>query len=349
MDDAAAVGPTRSADLEGLRPARRGGDKPKTAMHSQPTSKTIEPLSQTRRAHSGRASPVSRPIPRSTEPAGYLLAGERLAELYLRELDTAPRLTREQEIELARRVESGDAEALRQLVAATGWLVAHFARRHRGMGLELFDLVQEGNIGLMRAAETFDVRRGFRFATYAGWWVRQSMGRAIANQGRTVRLPVHLRHLLRRINRTRQSFAQRHGREPDRRELAERLGVPVETVSTLVALAPAPVSLDAPMRDDESGSLEETMADEQAPSPEQVAADGELREEVRRALATLPEREQRILRMRFGVGSRSGQSLQQVGKQFHLTRERIRQIERRALDRLRHGACGCRLRALSGR
>ena len=309
--------------------------------HKRPHT-AAEPVPSRRSRSAGRQT-----TNRRRTGAGRLVSSDRLAELYLCELDATVRMSREEEAEMAARIEQGDEAALLQLVTAHGWLVSHFARRHRGLGLDLLDLVQEGNLGLMRAAETFDHRRGFRFATYAGWWVRQSMGRAVAKTGRVIRLPVHMRHALLRLRRTRQMFTQRHGREPETHELAALADIPLETVTALLSVATSPISLDAPLHDDGVATIEDAIEDPTAEDPEHQAMLAELQAEVREALASLPEREQQILRRRFGVGRRSSQSLQQVGDAFQLTRERIRQIESRALGRLRRGVHGERLRSLA--
>lgn len=266
----------------------------------------------------------------------------------LDELDRTRRLTRQAEWRLAERIAEGDGAALLELLTAHRWLVAHFARRYQGMGLQLGDLVQEGNIGLLRAARGFDRRRGFRFATYAAWWVRQAMGRAVTNQGHAVRLPVHLRHAERRLRRARADLEQRHGHTPEPAELAAQAGVSAEVLVALESTLHTPLSLETPSRPEEDGSsLAERLADEHATNPEREALRNRLRSEVLRALACLTEREQQILRMRFGVGRRGGLSLRQVGEAFDLTRERIRQIERRALGKLRRGEHGRRLRSLA--
>jgi RNA polymerase primary sigma factor len=317
-------------------------------MSDDPTASQAPPASFRTHSSQPAASRQIRLAPRLSAQTGPVADGEILGLRYLRQLDRTPRISREDEMLLALRIEHGDPDALLQLVAAHGWLVSHFARRYQGMGLELYDLVQEGYIGLMRAARGFDRRRGYRFATYAAWWVRQSMGRAVTNQGHTVRIPIHLRHAQRRLSRARHDFAQLHGREPLPEELATDASVTVEVLEALQETLRFPVSLETPLRAEEGNSLEDRLADEQALDPEEEAVREDLREEVRRALGALTEREQQVLRLRFGVGRRSAQSLQQVGNLFHLTRERIRQIERRALGKLRRGAHGRRLQTLTG-
>jgi RNA polymerase primary sigma factor len=286
--------------------------------------------------------------PRLSARPGRTVSGEQLGAAYLHELDRTARITRQQEALLALRIDQGDGDALLQLVAAHGWLVSHFARRYRGMGLELLDLVQEGHIGLMRAARGYDRSLGYRFATYAAWWVRQAMGRAITNQGHAVRLPVHLRHAQRRLRREQSQFEQLYGRQPEPEELAQRAGMTADVLEALRTVLRYPLSLETPTREDESNRLEEHIVDDSSPNPEQEAVLRDLRSEVRQALATLTDREQQVLRLRFGVGRRAGQSLQQVGDAFHLTRERIRQIEHRALCKLRRGAHGRRLKTFTG-
>lgn len=315
-----------------------------TSMNDDSPPHHTQHLARGRPAHSkGPAQLAPRPAP----PTGRALSSEQLDQMFLRQLDATPRLSRREEVRLVRRIAEGDDGALVELVASHGWLLSHFARRYRGMGLEVIDLVQEGHIGLLRAAASFDAARGYRFATYAAWWVRQAMGRAVTNQGHAVRLPVHLRHAQRRLRRARSQFEQLHGRAPEPEELARWAGLTADAVETLDGVPRFPLSLETPPWDDGAPSIEERLPDERSMGPEEAVVRRRLQAEIREALGTLSEREQQVLRMRFGVGRRAGQSLQQVGTAFHLTRERIRQIERRALHKLRRGVHGRRLRAFT--
>jgi RNA polymerase primary sigma factor len=322
-------------------------------MNDDPRPSQAKPV---QRRHAPRATCARhglRLAPRLSAPSaqsaqrGQAVTGEQLGASYLHELDRTARITRQQEALLTLRIDQGDGDALIQLVAAHGWLVSHFARRYGGLGLDLLDLVQEGHIGLMRAAQGYDRSLGYRFATYASWWVRQAMGRAITNQGHAVRLPIHLRHAQRRLRRVQSQFEQLHGRRPEPEELAQRTGMTADVLEALQTVLRFPLSLETPVWEDDSSRLEEHIVDDSSPDPEQEAVLENLRAEVGQALATLTEREQQILRLRFGVGRRAGQSLQQVGEAFHLTRERIRQIEHCALGKLRRGAHGRRLRSFT--
>jgi len=250
---------------------------------------------------------------------------------------------------LHERLRAGEAEAQearRRLVEANLRLVMHIAKWHTGYGLAFLDLVQEGNMGLMKAVEKFDHRRGFKFSTYATWWIRQAMGRAIANQARTIRLPVHANAFLRKLSRVSQGLIQELGRQPTLEEVSERLGIGVHHVRRLLKAARRPVSLEMPIDEDRKRSLADLVEDPDSLQPSADADRRSLERQVRRVLATLSPREEQILRMRFGIGGAPPMILEDIGREFDLTRERIRQIEARALDKLRHPSRRRLLRSL---
>lgn len=235
-------------------------------------------------------------------------------------------------IEAGRRIAD---RAKSELVEANLRLVVLFAKRHKGQGLQLLDLIQEGNIGLMRAADKFDHRRGVRFSTYAAWWVKQQLTRAVADQGKTIRIPVHLVESRRKVTRAQKRFAQEHGREPDDAELAEASGVVAERVKVVNELAPEPVSLEAPLGSEGEATVGDFVSDMSTPAPDELIAQTRMCEETRGLLNALSPREQEVLRMRFGLDGRSERTLQEIGEMLSLSRERVRQIEAEALRKLR--------------
>jgi RNA polymerase primary sigma factor len=270
----------------------------------------------------------------ATSPAD---AGESDAVMtYLREIGRVPMITHEREIELAKRIESGDRDAMKQFILANLRLVVSIAKRYVGRGLTLLDLIQEGNIGLIRAVQRYDWRRGHRFSTHATWWIRQAISRAVADKGRTIRLPVYVNTALNRIRRERQRLLQELGREPTEQELSEATGLDPLRMVELQSAPGAPVSLELPVGEDEEQELGDVLADTESASPEDVATTQTLKDEVQRVLeSVLTPREQLVLQLRFGLGNGQAHPLEQVGRELGITRERVRQIEAGALAKLR--------------
>src|SRR5579859_1109257 len=264
-------------------------------------------------------------------------AGESDAVMtYLREIGRVPMITHEREIELAQRIERGDRDAMKQFILANLRLVVSIAKRYVGRGLTLLDLIQEGNIGLIRAVQRYDWRRGHRFSTHATWWIRQAISRAVADKGRTIRLPVYVNTALNRIRRERQRLLQELGREPTELELAEATGLDPIRMVELQAAPGAPVSLELPVGEDEEQELGDVLADTESASPEDIATTQTLKDEVQRVLeSVLTPRERLVLQLRFGLGNSQAHPLEQVGRELGITRERVRQIEAGALAKLR--------------
>ncbi len=264
-------------------------------------------------------------------------AGESDAVMtYLREIGRVPMITHEREIELAKRIEAGDRDAMKQFILANLRLVVSIAKRYVGRGLTLLDLIQEGNIGLIRAVQRYDWRRGHRFSTHATWWIRQAISRAVADKGRTIRLPVYVNTALNRIRRERQRLLQELGREPTEQELADATGLDPIRMVELQAAPGAPVSLELPVGEDEEQELGDVLADTESASPEDIATTQTLKDEVQRVLeSVLTPRERLVLQLRFGLGNSQAHPLEQVGRELGITRERVRQIEAGALAKLR--------------
>ncbi len=273
-------------------------------------------------------------------------AGESDAVMtYLREIGRVPMITHEREIELAQRIEMGDRDAMKQFILANLRLVVSIAKRYVGRGLTLLDLIQEGNIGLIRAVQRYDWRRGHRFSTHATWWIRQAISRAVADKGRTIRLPVYVNTALNRIRRERQRLLQELGREPTELELAEATGLDPVRMVELQGAPGAPVSLELPVGEDEEQELGDVLADTESASPEELATTQTLKDEVQRVLeSVLTPREQLVLQLRFGLGNGQAHPLEQVGRELGITRERVRQIEAGALAKLRQPPVLDRLR-----
>ena len=263
---------------------------------------------------------------------------------YLKEIGRVPLLSAEEEGVLARAAQAGDADARRQLSEANLRLVVSVAKRYAGRGLPFLDLIQEGNLGLMKAAEKFEPDRGFKFSTYATWWIRQSITRAIADQGRTIRIPVHLVENINRVKKTAGELLRKNGREPTAEEIAVRLEMEPERVRELLQLAQEPISLETPVGEEEDAHLEDFIQDEEAGIPVDEAGRQLLRQELMNVLKSLTPREERVLTLRFGLEDGQARTLEELGKEFNVTRERIRQIEAKALRKLRHPSRAKRLR-----
>lgn len=256
--------------------------------------------------------------------------------MYLKEIGRVPLLKAEQEMNLAQRIEMGEDEAKKQLVEANLRLVVSIAKRYVGRGMLFLDLIQEGNLGLMKAVEKFDYRKGFKFSTYATWWIRQAITRAIADQARTIRIPVHMVETINKLSRIQRSLLQTLGREPTPLEVAEEMDIPVERVIEIMKVAQEPVSLETPIGEEDDSHLGDFITDEEAESPEESASFVLLREHLDGILNTLTDREEKVLRLRFGLNDGRPRTLEEVGQEFGVTRERIRQIEAKALRKLRH-------------
>lgn len=264
--------------------------------------------------------------------------------MYLKEIGRIPLLSSEEEIELAKRMEEGDEEAKKKLSEANLRLTVSIAKRYSGRGMQFLDLIQEGNLGLIKAVEKFDYRKGYKFSTYATWWIRQSITRAIADQARTIRIPVHMVETMNRVNRTSRRLLQEYGREPTSEEIAEAMNLPVERVLEISKISQEPVSLETPIGEEEDSHLGDFIQDEHIPVPADEAAHTLLREQLEKVMDTLSEREQKVLALRFGLEDGKPHTLEEVGREFQVTRERIRQIEAKALRKLRHPTRSRKLR-----
>lgn len=264
--------------------------------------------------------------------------------MYLKEIGRIPLLSSEEEIELAKRMEEGDEEAKKKLSEANLRLTVSIAKRYSGRGMQFLDLIQEGNLGLIKAVAKFDYRKGYKFSTYATWWIRQSITRAIADQARTIRIPVHMVETMNRVNRTSRRLLQEYGREPTPEEIAEAMNLPVERVLEISKISQEPVSLETPIGEEEDSHLGDFIQDEHIPVPADEAAHTLLREQLEKVMDTLSEREQKVLALRFGLEDGKPHTLEEVGREFQVTRERIRQIEAKALRKLRHPTRSRKLR-----
>ena len=256
--------------------------------------------------------------------------------MYLKEIGKVPLLSAEEEIELAKRMENGDQAAKKRLAEANLRLVVSIAKRYVGRGMLFLDLIQEGNLGLIKAVEKFDYTKGYKFSTYATWWIRQAITRAIADQARTIRIPVHMVETINKLIRVSRQLLQELGREPTPEEIAEEMNMPVERVREILKISQEPVSLETPIGEEEDSHLGDFIQDDNVPVPADAAAFTLLKEQLIEVLGTLTEREQKVLRLRFGLDDGRARTLEEVGKEFNVTRERIRQIEAKALRKLRH-------------
>ena len=256
--------------------------------------------------------------------------------MYLKEIGKVPLLSAEEEIELAKRMELGDQDAKKRLAEANLRLVVSIAKRYVGRGMLFLDLIQEGNLGLIKAVEKFDYRKGYKFSTYATWWIRQAITRAIADQARTIRIPVHMVETINKLIRVQRQLLQELGREPYPEEIAKEMQLPVDRVREIQKISQEPVSLETPIGEEEDSHLGDFIQDDNVPVPAEAAAFTLLKEQLTEVLDTLTEREQKVLRLRFGLDDGRARTLEEVGKEFDVTRERIRQIEAKALRKLRH-------------
>ena len=256
--------------------------------------------------------------------------------MYLKEIGKVPLLTAEEEIEIAKRLETGDEEAKKKLSEANLRLVVSIAKRYVGRGMLFLDLIQEGNLGLIKAVEKFDYRKGFKFSTYATWWIRQALTRAIADQARTIRIPVHMVETINKLIRVSRQLLQQYGREPTPEEIAKEMGISESKVREIIKIAQEPVSLETPIGEEEDSHLGDFIPDDDAPAPAEAASFALMKEQLLDVLDTLTPREEKVLRLRFGLDDGRQRTLEEVGKEFNVTRERIRQIEAKALRKLRH-------------
>ncbi len=257
-------------------------------------------------------------------------------KMYLKEIGKVPLLTREEEVELAKKIEAGDEEAKKHLAEANLRLVVSIAKKHIGRGMSFLDLIQEGNLGLIKAVEKFDYTKGYKFSTYATWWIRQSVTRAIADQGRTIRVPVHMIENINKLVRTQRQLVQDLGREPTPEEIAETMDIEIDKVMDMMRIAQKPISLETPIGEEEDSQLGDFIEDDHIDTPVELTTQIFLREQLFEVLETLTPREQEVLKLRFGLDDGRARTLEEVGKVFDVTRERIRQIEAKALRKLRH-------------
>ena len=256
--------------------------------------------------------------------------------MYLKEIGKVPLLTAEEEVELAKRMEAGDEYAKQKLCEANLRLVVSIAKKYMGRGMLFLDLIQEGNLGLIKAVDKFDYRKGYKFSTYATWWIRQAITRSIADQARTIRIPVHMVETINKLIRVSRQMLQEKGREPSPDEIAEEMGISAEKVREILKIAQEPVSLETPIGEEEDSHLGDFIPDEDAPAPADAAAFTMLKEQLVDVLSTLTDREQKVLKLRYGLGDGRARTLEEVGREFDVTRERIRQIEAKARRKLRH-------------
>lgn len=299
------------------------GDGPATSLES-------------RQAEKEGGTPCGRPEAEVDLSVPEGVAIDDPVRMYLKEIGRVPLLTAEEEIELAKRIEQGDEEAKRELAEANLRLVVSIAKRYVGRGMLFLDLIQEGNLGLIKAVEKFDYRRGYKFSTYATWWIRQAITRSIADQARTIRIPVHMVETINKLIRVSRQLLQELGREPTPEEIGQEMEISVEKVREIIKVAQEPVSLETPIGEEEDSHLRDFIEDEDALAPVEAASSILLREQLEEVLETLTPREKEVLRLRFGLDDGRARTLEEVGQKFNVTRERIRQIEAKALRKLRH-------------
>ena len=285
----------------------------------------------------------------SAEDMEQMLAQDGLAiddpvRMYLKEIGKVPLLESEKELELAERMAQGDEKAKQELVEANLRLVVSIAKRYVGKGMFFLDLIQEGNLGLMKAVEKFDYKKGYKFSTYATWWIRQAITRSIADQARTIRIPVHMVETIHKVSRISRQLLQENGREATADEIAEVMGISADKVREIMKIAQDPVSLETPIGEEEDSHLGDFIPDEDSPAPAEAASYTLLREQLAEVLHTLSPREEQVLKLRFGLEDGRTRTLEEVGREFKITRERIRQIEAKALRKLRHPSRSKRLR-----
>ena len=282
---------------------------------------------------------IEEPVPEEI-PTAELNAEETTASdpvrMYLKEIGKIPLLTPEEEIELAKKVSEGDEEARKRMVEANLRLVVSVAKHYLGRGMQLLDLIQEGNMGLLKAVEKFDYTKGYKFSTYATWWIRQSITRAVADQARTIRIPVHMVETINRVSRTSRSLVQELGREPTLTEISQALGISEEKIAEVMKIAQDPVSLETPVGEEDDSHLGDFIPDGEVAEPAESASYNMLRQQLGEVMQTLSPRECKVLRLRFGLEDGRAHTLEEVGKEFDVTRERVRQIEAKALRKLRH-------------
>ena len=279
--------------------------------------------------------------PASNEELESVLSADGISiddpvKVYLKEIGRVPLLSAEEEVELTIRMSEGDVAAKKRLSEANLRLVVSIAKRYVGRGMQFLDLIQEGNLGLIKAVEKFDHTKGFKFSTYATWWIRQAITRAIADQARTIRIPVHMVETINKVKKVNSQLLHENGHEPTNEQIAEKLEMPVEKVREIMRVAQEPVSLETPIGEEEDSHLGDFIPDEDAPAPSDVASHTMLKEQLAEVLSTLTPREEKVLRLRFGLEDGRSRTLEEVGKEFNVTRERIRQIEAKALRKLRH-------------
>ncbi len=279
--------------------------------------------------------------PASNEELESVLSADGISiddpvKVYLKEIGRVPLLSAEEEVELAIRMSEGDVAAKKRLSEANLRLVVSIAKRYVGRGMQFLDLIQEGNLGLIKAVEKFDHTKGFKFSTYATWWIRQAITRAIADQARTIRIPVHMVETINKVKKVNSQLLHENGHEPTNEQIAEKLEMPVEKVREIMRVAQEPVSLETPIGEEEDSHLGDFIPDEDAPAPSDVASHTMLKEQLAEVLSTLTPREEKVLRLRFGLEDGRSRTLEEVGKEFNVTRERIRQIEAKALRKLHH-------------